>query len=294
MKRVLIRHISAAVVCLAGLVCGGCSHSNTIVVGSKNFTEQIILGEIAAQQIERRLHTQVERRLDLGGTLLAQLALQSNQITLYPEYTGTALTAVLKQPLASDADSVFKTVAAQYEQRFHLRWFPPLGFNNTFAMTVRAEDAKKLSAPTLSAAASLEWRLGMGYEFLTRPDGLGRLNSIYHLHWRDLPSTMDLGLLYRALNQHEIDMAAANSTDGLLTSDRYAVLADDKHAFPPYQACYIVRDDALRKFPGLGQALNELSNSLTDSRMRELNRRVDLEHVSVTRVAADFLDTLKR
>jgi osmoprotectant transport system substrate-binding protein len=292
MKRFKIPRVFLAAGCLACFVCGGCSSKNTIIVGSKNFTEQIVLGEIAAQQIERRLHTTVERRLDLGGTLLAQLALKDGQITLYPEYTGTALTAVLKKPLASDPSTVFNTVALAYERQFHLHWFPPLGFNDTFAMAVRKDDARKLSAPTLSAASSRAWRLGVGYEFLTRPDGLARLDSVYRLRWQDLPSTMDLGLLYRALNQHQIDMAAANSTDGLLTSNQYSLLTDDKHAFPPYQACYIVRESALTKFAGLRAALDELNGSLTDAAMRELNRKVDLEHVSVTRVAADFLAKL--
>lgn len=285
--------LSAGIIFIAALTGTACSDPNAIVVGSKNFTEQIILGELAAQQIERKLHTPVERRLDLGGTLLAHLALKNGQITLYPEYTGTALATVLKKPLTSEPGAVFETVATQYEKQFHLRWLPPLGFDDTFAMAVRTEDAKKLTAPTLSAALSRQWRLGMGYEFLTRPDGLTRLDSVYHLRWQDLPSTMDLGLLYRALNQHQVDMAAANSTDGLLTSSRYTVLKDDRHAFPPYQACYIVREDALARSPGLEPALRELSNSLDDATMRELNRKVDLEHISVTRVVADFLATLE-
>jgi osmoprotectant transport system substrate-binding protein len=284
--------LSAGIVLLVALTGTACSNPDTIVVGSKNFTEQIILGELAAQQIERKMHTQVERRLDLGGTLLAHLALKDGQITLYPEYTGTALATVLKKPLTSEPGAVFQTVATEYKKQFHLRWLPPLGFDDTFAMAVRTEDAKTLTAPTLSAALSRQWRLGMGYEFLTRADGLTRLDSVYRLHWRGLPTTMDLGLLYRALNQHQVDMAAANSTDGLLTSSRYTVLKDDKHAFPPYQACYIVREDALARNPGLETALSELSNSLDDATMRELNRKVDLEHISVTRVVADFLAKL--
>lgn len=276
------------------LVTTACGRSNTIVVGSKNFTEQIVLGEIAAQQIERRLHVSVERRLDLGGTMLAHLALKNGDIDLYPEYTGTALTTVLKQPLSSDEHKVFETVSSLYEKRFQLKWLPPLGFNDSFAMAIRKEDAAGLSAPTLSAAAARSWRLGVGYEFLTRPDGLTRLDATYRLHWKDLPRTMDLGLLYRALNQGEIDMAAANTTDGLLTSGRYVVLEDDKHAFPPYQACFIVREGALQRTPAIAAALDELNNRVSDSDMRALNKRVDLDHVSVTRVAADFLSELDR
>jgi osmoprotectant transport system substrate-binding protein len=286
-------HKSAA--CAAALlVCISCGRTNAIVVGSKNFTEQIVLGEIAAQQIERKLHIRVERRLDLGGTLLAHLALKNGQIDLYPEYTGTALTSVLKQPLNSDPEAVFRTVSKLYQSRFHLTWFPPLGFNDSFAMAVRRQDAERLPAPKLSNASVRMWRLGVGYEFLTRPDGLGRFDSVYHLRWKGLPRTMDLGLLYRALNDGQIDMAAANTTDGLLTSDKYAVLADDKHAFPPYQACFVVGETVLQKFPSVQSALQELSSTLDNQTMRQLNRRVDLDHVSVTRVAADFLTALQR
>jgi osmoprotectant transport system substrate-binding protein len=279
---------------VAALGVSSCGRSDAIIVGSKNFTEQVLLGEIAAQQIERRLHVSVERRLDLGGTMLAHLALKDGDIDLYPEYTGTALTTVLKQPLTSDERKAFEIASSQYQKRFHLKWLPPLGFNDSFAMAVRKEDAARLTSPQLSAAASRSWRLGVGYEFLTRPDGLRRLDAIYHLRWKDLPRTMDLGLLYRALNQGQIDMAAANTTDGLLTSGRYVVLEDDRHAFPPYQACFVVREEALRKSPAIETVLGELTNRVSDSEMRAMNKRVDLDHVSITRVAADFLSELDR
>jgi glycine betaine/choline ABC-type transport system substrate-binding protein len=282
--------LTLAAVC-ACILCS-CERTAAVVVASKNFTEQIILGEIAAQQIERKLHVTVERRLDLGGTLLAHLALVKGEIDLYPEYTGTALTSVLKHRLASDPGQVFKTVATEYERQFHLTWLPPLGFNDSFAMVVREEDAQPLSRPALSAAESRSWRLGVGYEFLTRPDGLRRLNALYRIRWQGVARTMDLGLLYRALDQRQIDIAAANSTDGLLTSGRYAILADDRHAFPPYQACFIVRDAKLNGQPGLREAMTELAGSIDDKRMRELNRRVDIGHERVVRVAASFLQEL--
>jgi len=285
--------LNAAIFGIA-LLCTSCGRSNRIIIGSKNFTEQIVLGEIAAQQIENTLHVPVERRLNLGGTMLAHLALKDGQIDLYPEYTGTALTAVLKQPLLTDQSQVFVEVARLYEQRFHLHWMQPLGFNDSFAMAVRTEDARKLSAPTLTAAAERSWRLGVGYEFLTRPDGLARLNAVYHLRWNGLPKTMDLGLLYRALNHGQVDMAAANTTDGILTSKEYTVLQDVKHAFPPYQACFVVRDDLLDKTPGLREALAALSGTIDDRTMRQMNRRVDIDHVPVIRVAADFLSNLDK
>lgn len=268
-----------------------CGRPAAPIAGSKNFTEQIVLGEIAAQTLERRLKTRVIRRLDLGGTLLAHLALENGDIDFYPEYTGTALTAVLKQPLAADPNSVFATVSRLYLERFRLLWLPPLGFNDTFAMVARAQDAARLAAPTLSAAAARAWRLGVGYEFLTRPDGLRRLDQLYPLRWDGPATTMDLGLLYRALDEGQIDLAAANSTDGLLATGRYTVLADDRHAFPPYQACFVLRSDALRRLPGIHDALAGLSGSLDDASMRRLNQRVDADHEAVVRVAADFLNS---
>ena len=284
MTRVLL--LLACSLCLAA-----CSRTPAIVVGSKNFTEQVLLGEIAAQQIERKLHITVERRLNLGGTLLAHGALAKAQIDLYPEYTGTAMSAVLKQKLSSDPMSVYMQVKDRYRDRFHLIWLPPLGFNDTFAMVVRTEDARQLSASLLSAAANRPWRLGVGYEFLTRSDGLQNLDKAYSLHWKGTPKTMDLGLLYKALQQNQIDMAAGNSTDGLLTDKNLTTLADDKHAFPPYSACFVVREALLKDRPNLRWALTMLSGHMSDETMRALNRKVDVEHQPVPAVARDFLAT---
>jgi glycine betaine/choline ABC-type transport system substrate-binding protein len=274
---------------LAAALLSSCSRSNAIVVGSKNFTEQIILGEIAAQQIERKTHLPVERRLNLGGTLLAHEALRKGDIDLYPEYTGTAATGVLKKTGSADPARSYIEVKEEYNRRFQLVWLPPLGFNNTFAMVVRSADARALAAPRLSDASGRAWRLGMGYEFLTRPDGLRRLDQTYHLRWRDTPVSMDLGLLYQALRQQHIDMAAANSTDAMLTNPAYTVLDDDRHAFPSYSACYVLRAEISRDRPAVELALTMLSSHIDAQTMRALNRRVDLEHVSVERVAHDFL-----
>jgi osmoprotectant transport system substrate-binding protein len=259
------------------------------VIGSKNFTEQIILGEIAAQQLERKLHIEVERKLDLGGTLLTHEALVQGQIDLYPEYTGTASSAVLKETIPRDPAAAYMMVKDAYIQRFHLVWLPPLGFNDTFAMVVRSEDGRRLSAPALSAANSRAWRLGVGYEFLTRPDGLKNLDKSYSLHWEGTPKTMDLGLLYKALEQKQVDMAAGNSTDGVLSDERLMVLADDKKAFPPYNACFVVRERLLKDRPDIKGALTMLSGHITEETMRNLNRRVDVEHRPAAEVAREFL-----
>ena len=272
------------------LFCCSCGRDrNTVIVGSKNFTEQVILGEIAAQQLERKLHIRVERKLNLGGTLLAQGALVGDQIDLYPEYTGTALSAVLKQKAAKDPGAAYEQVKGAYRRRFHLVWLPPLGFNDTFAMIVRRPDGERLRAPELSAANSRDWRLGVGYEFLTRSDGLANLDKIYGFHWQGTPKTMDLGLLYKALQQEQVDMAAGNSTDGLLTDRTFMVLQDDKRAFPPYSACFVARENLLTERPDVQGALQMLSGHISDETMRSMNRLVDVEHRPVVRVARDFL-----
>jgi glycine betaine/choline ABC-type transport system substrate-binding protein len=277
----------AVLSCVACLL--SCSRPGAIVVGSKNFTEQVILGEIAAQQLERKLHTAVERKLNLGGTLLAHEALVKGQIDLYPEYTGTASSAVLKQKVPDDSAKAYMEVKDAYRERFHLQWLPPLGFNDTFAMVVRKEDGQRLSRPELSSAGTRSWRLGVGYEFLTRPDGLRKLNEVYSLRWQGTPRSMDLGLLYQALGKNKVDMAAGNSTDAPLSEPKYMVLADDKKAFPPYNACFVVRENLIQQNAAVKWALTMLSGRISEETMRALNRRVDVDHQPVSRVAREFL-----
>src|SRR5262249_43667854 len=205
-----------------------------IVVGSKNFSEQVLLGEILAQQIERRVGIKVDRKLNLGGTLLAQEALIKGSIDLYPEYTGTALTTILKQPPSADSAAVMATVRAAYEKQWSLRWLDSLGFNNTFAMMIRGEEARQAKLETLSDAAGRQaWRMGVGYEFQKRPDGLQGLLSTYGLRTEGRVVTMDLGLLYAALKTRKVDMIAANSTDGLASVMDVKILEDNRHYFPP-------------------------------------------------------------
>ena len=272
----------------------GCARPHRLTVGSKNFTEQIILGEILTQQIERRLGVPVDKKLDLGGTLLAQRALQDGEIDLYPEYTGTALTAVLKLPPMRDAGAVFDRVRAEYQKRWNLEWLDPLGFNNTFAMVIRGGDARAGNIETLSDAARRQsgWRLGVGYEFLQRPDGLAGLQATYHLPLDGQPKSMDLGLLYTALEQKQVDMVAANATDGMLSVLDVKVLTDDRHYFPPYQAGVIVRNQSLAADPGLRAALAALSGKLSDRVMRNLNYQVDGKHRPAAEVAREWLSSI--
>ena len=269
----------------------GCSSKPRIVAGSKNFAEQVLLGEIVAGQIERRLGFVVERKLDLGGTLLAHEALKGGSIDLYPEYTGTALTAVLKRPPIKDANAVLDAVREGYRP-WRLEWLPPLGFDNTFAMVVRSSSAREQGLRTLSDAARRlrPWRLGVGYEFTGRPDGLSGLVRTYGLRVGGEPVAMDLGLLYPALRKKTIEMAAANRTDGMLARPEFAALEDDRHYFPPYQCAIVVRRDALDRFPRLRAALAELSNRIPDSAMRRMNEMVDVEHRPPAEVAREFLN----
>jgi glycine betaine/choline ABC-type transport system substrate-binding protein len=273
------------------MVFGACSRQPRIIVGCKNFTEQIILGELLAQQIENQAHLAVERRFYLGGTYIAHQAILAGRIDVYPEYTGTALTAILKQPAASDKTTVYERVRSEYERRFHLTVGPPLGFNNTFAIQIRGDDARRLHLETISQAAAYapQWRAGFGYEFMERPDGYRGLVATYNLHFTAPPRIMDLGLLTRALKDHQVDLIAGNMTDGLIPALALFVLADDKHYFPPYEAVPVIRDQTLRQHPELRETLQQLAGSISDQEMRELNYAVDGEKKDVKEVVKAFL-----
>ncbi len=267
-----------------------CRARSLVRVASKNFTEQVILGEVVAQHVESRLRREVDRKLDLGGTLLVHQAITSGAVDVYPEYSGTALTAVLHLPPGADESAVFDRVRKEYRKRFRLEWLPPLGFNNSFAMVIRADRARRDGLATLSDAARYRdgWKLGVGYEFLDRPDGLPALQHSYGLRLDGPPKTMDLGLLYRALQQGEVTMVAGNTTDGLLSVLDLAVLRDDNHAFPPYQASLVVRAGAMVPHPNLREALVELSGKFTERTMQSLNYAVDGKHEPVASVARSF------
>lgn len=270
----------------------GCSDDHRpLTVGSKNFLEQVLLGEIAAQHLEHRLGKPVERKLNLGGTLLAHQALVKGEIDLYPEYTGTATSSVLNIPSSSDPGELLTRVRREYQARFNLRWLDPLGFDNTFAMVIRRADAETHRLESLSDAARYTpgWTLGVGYEFQQRPDGLPKLLATYRLPLIGSPTTMDLGLLYRALQQKQVSMIAANSTDGLLSEPDVTVLRDDRKSFPPYQAAFVVRGASLEREPSLEQALIELSGKFPEETMRRLNHLVIVQHGSVQAVARQFL-----
>jgi len=279
----------------ASLACGFASCSpdrhDDVVVGSKNFSEQALLGEILAQHIEARTHKPVTRRFYLAGTYICQQALLAGRIDMYVEYTGTALTAVLRDPLASDSSAVLARVQTEYKQRFGLDVLPSLGFNNTFAIVVRGEDARRLNLKTISDASphAHDWRAGFGFEFMERPDGFQGLARTYGLAFAETPRILDLGLLYRALLDKQLDIVAGNSTDGLLAARDLVQLEDDKHYFPPYDAVPVARADTLARYPEARAALIDLAGKINDEEMRKMNYAVDGEHRDAADVARDFL-----
>ena len=291
--RVQSRRLKASIVllCVACTLLPACRRRPHIVVGSKNFTEQIILGELIAQRIENRTHLPVERRFYLGGTYIAHQAVLAGRIDIYPEYTGTALTAVLKEHPSSDRKAVFDRVKSEYERRYQLTLGPPLGFNDTFAIEIRGEDARRLGLQTLSQASTYtpRWRPGFGYEFMERPDGYRGLAATYGLRFAAAPRIMDLGLLTRALKDHQVDLIAGNRTDGLIPALDLFVLEDDKHYFPPYEAVPVVREETLREHPEIRQALDELGGKISDTDMRQLNYEVDGKKRDVKEVVSGFL-----
>jgi osmoprotectant transport system substrate-binding protein len=264
------------------LFVGGCGKSGgeKIVVGSKNFTEQIVLAELFAQQIEAHSALRVERRLNLGGTFICHDALVAGKIDLYPEYTGTALTAVLKEPPQKDPAEVYRRVQEEYRSKFNVEEMPPLGFNNTFAMIVRGDDAANLHLRTISDIASYapKWRAGFGYEFMERPDGYQGWVAAYGLHFASDPRILDLGLLYRALADRQVDLVAGNSTDGTIESLHMVVLEDDRHYFPPYEAVPLVRVALLEKHPEVRDAIGALAGKISADEMRSMNYEVDGQH----------------
>jgi osmoprotectant transport system substrate-binding protein len=284
--------------CLVSAVLGitlvllpACRTQPRVIVGCKNFTEQIILGELMAQQIENKTHLPVERRFYLGGTYIAHQGVLAGRIDIYPEYTGTALTAILKEQPSSERKAVYDRVKSEYERRFHLTLGPPLGFNDTFAIEIRGEDARHLHLQTLSQAATYtpHWRPGFGYEFMERQDGYKGLVSAYGLQFAAPPRIMDLGLLTRALKDHQVDLIAGNMTDGLIPALDLFVLEDDKHYFPPYEAVPVVREQTLEVHPEIRQALANLGGKISDAEMRQLNYEVDGKKRDVKQVVAEFL-----
>ena len=265
-------------------------NARSIVVGSKDFTESRILAELVAQAIETRTEIEVARQFELGGDLCHR-ALLSGQLDAYVEYTGTAFTAILGHEPLTDPREVFDRTKSEYETKFNLEWLDPLGFNNTFAILVRGEDARRLNLKTISDAAryASQWRAGFGQDFVSRKDGYPGFVRAYGLKFREAPREMDLSLTYQALADHQVDLIAGNSTDGLIERLDLFQLEDDRHYFPPYEAAPVFRKSTLDKYPEIRLALKGLAGTLTDAGMRKLNYAVDGDHREVKDVVREFL-----
>jgi osmoprotectant transport system substrate-binding protein len=269
----------------------GPPRESQIVIGSKNFSEQAILGEIFAQRLEAKTRLHIERRFYLAGTFICQQAILAGRIDIYPEYTGTALAAVLKEAPQGSRQAVYDRLQSEYARRFDLRLGPPLGFDDTFAIVIRGEDARRLNLQSISQAAAYtpQWRPGFGYEFMERPDGYKGLAAAYGLRFEEAPRIMDLGLLTRALKEKQVDLIAGNTTDGLIPALDLFVLEDDRHYFPPYEAVAVMRRQMLEGHPEVGRALDDLAGKISDQDMQEMNYAVDGKHRDLKEVVREFL-----
>jgi glycine betaine/choline ABC-type transport system substrate-binding protein len=289
---VMMKRSVCSFLLLVAFICSACRNASPsqLIVSSKFFTEQVILAELLAQHIEARTGIHVQRKANLGGTLLVQKAMLSGDVDLYVEYTGTALTAVLGENPRGDSNAVYQRVQEEYARRFAFEVTEPLGFANSFAMVVRGADARNRHLAMMSDIAPLapRWRVGVGYEFLERPDGYLGWTKRYGLNFVKPPIVLDLGLLYRVLAEKKVDIVAGNSTDGLIDALGFFPLKDDRHYFPPYDAVPVVRRAALERFPQLRAALSDLAGKISEDEMRHLNRQVDADQRDVAAVVREF------
>lgn len=268
-----------------------CSGERPVVVGSKNLTEQVVLGEILAQLLEDR-NVGVERRLNLGGTFICHRALVAGDLDVYVEYTGTALTAILKEKVSHDRAAVYRRVREVYRNELGLAWTEPLGFDNTFAIAMKPEVAEKLGIRRISDLKRNQGtlRAGMGHEFLEREDGFHGLVEAYDLDFGLRPRGIELGLIYQALMDDEVDFVVGSATDGLIEKFGLTVLEDDRAYFPPYDAAAVYRPATAERVPALAEVLGLLEGSLDEGAMRRLNRQVDDEGRGAAEVVASFLE----
>lgn len=260
-----------------------------VIVGSKDFTESVLLAEIVAQLLEARGVT-TERQFELGGNLPHD-ALVAGRIDLYPEYTGTAFTAILRHPPITDPRAVYEQVKREYAEKFNVDVGPPLGFENTFAILVRGKDARRLKLKTISDAAphARGWRAGFGQDFMSRADGYPGFSKAYGLRFAEQPREMDLSLTYIALASNKVDLIAGNSTEGRIAAMDLVQLEDDRRYFPPYEAVYLVRKDSLVRLPVLGEVLAKLAGAITTEEMRQLNYEVDANKRGPAEVVREWI-----
>lgn len=277
-RRSLLPKVALAVGVL--LVIGGIAisrsghNSKQVTIGSKDFTESALLAEVVAQMLEAR-GVSVERRFELGGNLPHE-ALVSGTLDLYPEYTGTSYTAILHHAPISDPRAVYDQMKQEYASKFNVEVSPPVGFENTFAILIRGEEARRLNLKTISDAApqAPRWRAGFGQDFMSRDDGYPGFSKTYGLQFAEVRE-MDLSLTYIALSSRQVDLIAANSTEGRIATLDLFQLADDRHYFPPYEAVYLVRQDSVTRVPALREVLSKLANAISTEEIRRLNYEID-------------------
>lgn len=270
--------------------------ADTIVIGSKNFTESRVLAELFASLIESHSDLKVERQFNLGATGICFEALQQGSVDLYPEYTGTGLTALLKEAVIQDPEAAYQRVKKAFAEKYQLDWLPPLSFNNTYALVMRKQQAQKLGIHKISDLTHLppevrqKLQLGFTHEFLARPDGWPGLKRLYHLPFHeDQVRGLEHGLAYSALIDKKLDLVDAYSTDGKIPKYPLTLLEDDQHYFPPYQAAPLVREDSLRRHPEIKTILSQLGGMIPNAEMQQLNYRVEEEGASLKTVVRDFL-----
>jgi glycine betaine/choline ABC-type transport system substrate-binding protein len=271
----------------------GCSRgpsAPTVTVGSKEFTEQLILAEIMAQMLEAHTDLRIVRKTNLGGTMICHRALTQGDLDLYAEYTGTALTAILKEPVITDPDRAYRVVSEAYRKKFACTWLGPFGFNNTYTLTVRSAFAKEKGLKRVSDLAPLAADLAAGFtaEFAVREDGYLGVKKAYGFGFGSTRD-MDPGLLYKAVAQKDVDVICAFATDGRIAAYDLAVLEDDKRFFPPYYAAPVIRTELVEKHPEIGKTLKRLGGVIDDATMQSLNYEVDKKKRDPADVARDFL-----
>ena len=285
-----VKTTAALLVAVALMGCARKAETPTVTVGSKNFTEQLIIAEIMAQAIESHTDLDVRRKLNLGGTMICHTALTRGEIDLYAEYTGTALTAILKQPVVSDPEQAYETVKDAYTKQFQCEWLKPFGFNNTYTLTVRSAFAGVKGVRRISDLAPLAADIEAGFtaEFAVREDGYPGLREAYGFGFGSTRD-MDPGLMYKAIAQEEVDVICAFATDGRIAAYNLETMEDDKAFFPPYYAAPVVRNDTLVAHPEIRDALAPLAGLLDDKTMQGLNLEVDEKKREAQEVAHDFL-----
>ncbi|NLK38866.1 MAG: glycine/betaine ABC transporter substrate-binding protein [Clostridiales bacterium] len=291
MKKWLLT-LALPLILILPLLLGSCGSGNTITIGSKDFSENILLGEIFAQLIEAKTDLKVNRKLNMGGTFVNFEAIKNNQIDIYPEYTGTALTAQLGMEVISDPDETYNVVAEEFDSRFGIKWLEPLGFNNTYAIAVTEKIYQETGAKTISEliSAAPELIFGAEHEFFDREDGFDGLIATYGLNFKGDPLKMNVSLKYQAMDNGDIDVTDVFATDGNIMKYNLKILEDDKGFFPPYYAAPIIRNKTLEKYPELEEILNSLAGLFDDETMTALNYKIDVEGMDIAAVAKEFLE----